>query len=83
MTNDEIIICSHFSHVTFLPGSFDKRFANNLCALANSNPDKELSEKQKEWCYRLLYKYRRQIPNVYEKYKTHPHCKKKETTNEH
>lgn len=74
MTPEQIEICLSFGHVTALPGSWDKRMMNNLNALASHNPEKELSEKQNEWMYRLLYKYRKQIPETFRKYNNHPFC---------
>jgi len=43
----------------FLPGSFDKRFARDLDSqLSNSG---EITEKQRTYLVKLIYKYRRQI----------------------
>ena len=57
--------------VIYLPGSFDKRLGMLLNSL------NKLKKKQNEQMYRLLYKYRRQIPEVYNKYKNNPFCSKK------
>ena len=44
---------------TFLPGSFDKRFARDIDSqLANSC---EITEKQRAYLVKLVHKYRRQI----------------------
>lgn len=75
-------ICIALGSVRYLPGSFDKRFAHGLYDIATNTPAKELSEKQNEWMYRLLYKYRRQLPNTYRKYKEHEYCRKKESRKE-
>lgn len=74
MTPEQIEICVMLGGANYLPASFDKRFAHNLFRLATAAPHKELTEKQNEWMYRLLYKYRRQMPRTYEKYKNHPMC---------
>lgn len=74
MTNDQKYICIGLGTVRYLPGTFDKRLGNNLCALVSNNPEKELSDKQNEWMYRLLYKYRKQLPSIYERYKNNPLC---------
>jgi len=77
MTADEIKICTSLKYcVTHLPGTWNKRFANNLAAQAENKPESDLTEKQKEWMYRLLYTYRRQVPELYNQFKDHPHCKK-------
>jgi hypothetical protein len=74
MTEDQREICLALGKVSYLPASFDKRFGQNLNATATLDPAKELSEKQNEWMYRLLYKYRKQLPNTYSRYKDHPLC---------
>jgi hypothetical protein len=79
MTPEQNDICTALGKVTYLPASFDKRFGNNLYGLAQSQPEKELSEKQNEWMYRLLYKYRKQLPKTYERYKANPLCSRLET----
>ncbi len=70
MTKDEIIIALNLDQCTFLPGSFEKRFARDLCIQAKTNPEKELSEKQREYLFLMLKRYRRQIPATYKKF--HP-----------
>ena len=77
MTKEQIEICNNFAIVRFMPASFDKRFAGNLTSLAKYSPEKELTEKQNEWMFRLLYKYRKQLPKTYEKHKGNPLCSKK------
>lgn len=77
MTEEQILICKKLGEVRYFPASFDKRFGNNLAGIAEKEPEKELTEKQIEWMYRLLYKYRNQLPQTYERFKSHPFCKKK------
>ena len=77
MTREQVEIALALGNVRFLPASFDKRFAQNMHGLASVEPEKELTEKQVEWLYRILYKYRKQVPVAYEKYKGHPFCGKK------
>ena len=43
---------------TFLPGSYDKRFARSF---SNPPADYELSEKQRAFLWKLVWKYHRQI----------------------
>ena len=74
MTEEQINICKALGSVNYLPASFDKRIGKNLAAMAVSFPDKELTAKQDEWMYRLLYKYRRQIPITYDRYGMHQYC---------
>lgn len=74
MTEHEIKIAKNLGNVSVLPGGFDKRFIRQVSSIANNNPEQELSEKQKEWMLRLVYKYRRQIPKTYEYCKKDPRC---------
>ena len=47
----------------FLPGSFDKRFAQSMAALAGKG-DGALTEKQHRLLWKMVYRYRRQIPDT-------------------
>jgi hypothetical protein len=47
---------------TFLPGSYNKRFARNIHAIS-CEEDAALSDKQRNCLWRLVYRYRRQIPD--------------------
>ena len=76
MTTDQIEICRAFERVTCLPGTWDKRMINSLISMAWMEKEIELTEKQNLWMFRLLYKYRKQIPNVYSKYMFNPLCRK-------
>lgn len=71
MTSDQIKICKGLGKVKCLPGTFDKRMCNSLSSLS---PEYELSEKQNEWMYRLLYKFRKQLPNTYNEFKHNEFC---------
>jgi len=77
MTHEQIEIAASFMNVTFLPGSWDKRFAQSMIYKAAQSPDETLSESMNEWLYRLLYKYRKQVPRIYEKYQNNQFCNKK------
>lgn len=75
MSADELLIIERLSACRFAPGTWVKRFVNNLYMASKSKPETELSISQREWLYRYLYKYRKQIPVTYKKFKDHPHCK--------
>ncbi len=77
MTDDEIRMALALGSCRFLPGSFDKHLANSLHLIAVTK--KEVTESQREWMYRLLYKYRKQLPGLYEKHKGHQHCNQLKT----
>lgn len=82
MKPEEIRIALNLgSSVTFLPGSWDKRFSNQMYQIAFQNPEKEITASQREWLFRLLYKYRKQVPKTYEAFKDIPECSRKEKKN--
>jgi hypothetical protein len=78
MTKDQQEICIALGNVRYLPASFDKRFGNNLSSIAKTTPGKELTDGQIEWMYRLLYKYRKQLPRLYGRHKDHHFCSAKQ-----
>ena len=58
-TDEDRTNISKLVRCTFLPASFDKRFVKNIASqLANSG---EITEKQRAYLVKLVYKYRRQI----------------------
>lgn len=74
MTEDQLEIVSHFENLRILPGTFDKRFITAMISHAKLTPNRVLTEKQNEWMFRLLFKYRRQLYKIYPKYHDHPLC---------
>jgi hypothetical protein len=54
-------VAAALGHCSFLPGSWDKRFARDLAAAAGSDPEPEFSEAQRAHLLRLAHKYRRQL----------------------
>jgi len=81
MTDDQILICNNLSNARLLAGGFDKRFIKQVYAMATHTPEKVMSEKQIEWMYRLLYKYRKQLPKTYERFKNVPECSRVDAKN--
>lgn len=76
MTAEEIEIIVALRNVRMPIGKvFDNNFVINLKGRADGNTSYELTEKQREWMYRLLYRYRAQCVAMYEKYKVHKHCR--------
>lgn len=45
----------------FLPGSWDKRFVNDMSYLSEYAM---LTAKQEEWTEKMLYRYRRQLARI-------------------
>ena len=64
MTPSERRIAAHLGACSFLPASWDKRFARDMAFHANNAPDKPLSAAQSAHLLRLCQKYRRQIPTA-------------------
>lgn len=60
MTELEFAAISALQFVTYLPGSWDKRFVRDM---ASKPRDYELSEKQRDCLLEKLHRYRRQIKN--------------------
>lgn len=54
--------------------SFDRSFIETMYF---SKSKYNLTPKQNEWIYRLLYKYRAQLPELYELHKENEFCKPK------
>ena len=69
MSEEQIAQAKLLNRCTYLPGSFEKRFARNMAALAESNPDKELTAKQSEWLEKQFFRYRNQISKADNKVK--------------
>lgn len=69
MTPQEREIAINLDRCTYLPGSFEKRFARDMAFFAQNDPDREMTARQRSWMLTQLKRYRRQIPNTYEKYK--------------
>lgn len=79
MTADEQLIILKLNSCTFLPASWNKRFVGSLLnKIKSDGTSDELTESQREWMYRLLYRYRKQIPETYNKFKHVPECGRKE-----
>lgn len=54
--------------VTFLPGSYDKRFARNMYGLCESDPEAKITVKQAALIETMFHRYRRQIsPAVHDR----------------
>jgi hypothetical protein len=75
MTADEQLIILNLNCCTLLPGSWNKRFIESLLnKIRTDGTTEELTEAQRVWMYRLLYTYRKQIPETYNKFKHVPEC---------
>lgn len=60
MTDQEKYAARCLARCTFLPGSYNKRFARAMEALAEDE-DAGLTKRQRTNLWRLIYRYRRQI----------------------
>lgn len=61
MTEDERAIANALRSVTFLPASFDKRFARSMWA-EEAGEGGGITEKQAELLRVFAHRYRRQLP---------------------
>lgn len=61
MTQDEIAAANLLDACTFLPGSWNKRFARSIKTMAAIEPDKQLTERQHITLFRLFWMHRKQI----------------------
>jgi hypothetical protein len=59
MTSTELKIAHALQNCNFLPGSFDKKFSNQL----NNWEGRDMTQKGRDKMLEMLYKYRRQIHN--------------------
>jgi hypothetical protein len=80
MTIDEQHIIEKLGLLRLQAGSFDKRFIHGLNAKRLSTPGQEITDGQREWIYRMVYKYRKQLSSVYGRFKNHEYCKPKKST---
>lgn len=71
MDAEVIEIAKAFNTVTFLPGSYDKRFCHDMAAMAHFKPESDLTDKQVNLIYTHLHRYRNQLQGLHQKY-----CKK-------
>lgn len=75
MSLDELLIIERLKAVNLSNSQWAKRFIGNIYSVSKDNPNIVISDNQREWLYRYLYKYRKQMPVTYKKFKDHPHCK--------
>ena len=64
MNPNEAKIAAALVRCTFLPASWDKRFARDIAAQAEHRPDMPLTDRQAAHLLRLVHKYRRQLPTA-------------------
>jgi len=64
MTPAERSIAIALGRCSFLPGSWDKRFARDLAIVAERSPEIAYTERQSAHLLRLAHKYRRQLPST-------------------
>lgn len=71
MTDFEIKAIKAIDGIQMLPGSFDKRQRRFLAAKQDTD---ELTDWQKDFILKLAYKYRKQVPELYNECKSLPGC---------
>lgn len=67
MTPDEITLTRHLVKAKMQPGSWDKRFARDLCAMSYQEPTPELTANQRTCLLQNVVRYRRSLDPKYVK----------------
>lgn len=62
VTAEQIELAKALGQCTFPPATPQKRFARDMLAIAENNPDRPITDKQDRYLRDLIAKYRRQIP---------------------
>jgi hypothetical protein len=62
MTSDESKLALALVRATFLPGSYDKRFAAAMAAHASLDSEQAITAKQRLCLMQMAIRYRRQLP---------------------
>lgn len=74
MTDTELKLVHDLCYKTSrYAGTNEDRFLNQLGEKYYVEPGYELSERQRDWLFSILHKYRRQLPELHRR-----HCKDKE-----
>lgn len=63
ITPYEIMAIAALDRCTYLPGSFEKRFARDMAAL-HKQADPQITARQRAWLWKQVYRYRRQIKDA-------------------
>lgn len=74
VTESEYNLLNSFIKVNFGSNDWDMKFINSLYGVAVNGG--RITDKQRYWLFRTLYKYRRQLRSFYEKFKHLPECSK-------
>jgi hypothetical protein len=61
MSEEETQLATALARCTMMPGTWDKRFARDIAAMAHQQPAKELTPNQRRTLMKLVVRYRRQI----------------------
>jgi hypothetical protein len=63
MTEHEITLAKALGRCSFMPGTNQKRFARDLAFVAENDPSREITERQRYYMELMAWRYRRQIPS--------------------
>lgn len=64
MTPEQILNARILARCTFLPSSYEKRFARDILGIATTTPGRELTEKQAVYFEAVCYRYRVQMASL-------------------
>ncbi len=62
MTQDEIKVALALGECSYLPDSFEKRFAFNISRQASQKPYTPMTDKGRAQLWKQAWRYRRQLP---------------------
>ncbi|MBD1995183.1 hypothetical protein H6G00_00885 [Leptolyngbya sp. FACHB-541] len=65
MTPAQLEVSKALAGCVFLPGSYEKRFARHMAAIAIEEPEKSLTEKQLAFLEKMLHRYRNQLGGLH------------------
>ncbi|MCY7361528.1 MAG: hypothetical protein LH629_05590, partial [Ignavibacteria bacterium] len=69
MRAEEIEIIIALNNIDFSNADFDRKFVKTIYQFINAEPEVELSDEQRTWLFKLLNKYKSEVPEVFIKYK--------------
>ena len=79
MTNEEIEIAKGLKGVNTGLNINQSKFLQGMAYRAEMSPQSTITPKQREYLFGLVYSYRGQAPELYNKYQNHELCQKRKS----
>lgn len=61
MTDEDVFMIKALSNATLWPASWDKRFVRSIAKNVDEDPDRGITDRQREMVRFLAHRYRRQV----------------------